>query len=255
MPYVKVNDIELYYEDEGTGPSLLFVHGWGTSSWVWNGQLADFVADHRVVTVDWRGCGRSARPSTGNDISTNVDDLAAVIDTLGLGTPVVVGSSIGAVYATELALRHPAKISRIISVDGPGYWPSAGMLDKVSAVRRNLVSDRAGTLAAWLPNWFAPGTLPELVDWTLGQLLDSSVFIEELFTECTTYDPRPRLPDLETPITYVHGGLDAEIPLEVLQTCATLTGAPVVVIEGAGHLPYLEKPVEFNAVLREAIRV
>ncbi|MFD0384991.1 alpha/beta fold hydrolase [Streptomyces stramineus] len=63
MPYLDVNDTTLYIEDEGSGPALLFLHGWGTSGRVWGGQLREFVRDHRVVTVDGRGCGRSARPA------------------------------------------------------------------------------------------------------------------------------------------------------------------------------------------------
>jgi pimeloyl-ACP methyl ester carboxylesterase len=63
MPYLDVNRTTLYYEDEGAGPALLMLHGWGTSGRVWGGQLPDLVTDHRVVTLDWRGCGRSARPA------------------------------------------------------------------------------------------------------------------------------------------------------------------------------------------------
>ncbi|SDY15634.1 Pimeloyl-ACP methyl ester carboxylesterase [Amycolatopsis xylanica] len=244
--------MKLYREDEGTGRPLLFLHGWGTSGRVWGAQLPEFIRDHRVVTLDLRGCGRSPRPSQGNTIDANVEDLAEVASELG--KPVIVGSSIGGLYATELALRHPDLVERVVTVGGPAYWPSTGMLDKVLALREALVTDRAGTLAGWLPNWFAPRTSPALIDWTLRQVLDSGVYIDELFTDCTRYDPRPRLADLSVPITYVHGELDAEIPLEVPRACAALTpGAELIVIDGSGHLPHQERPLAFNAVLRKVL--
>lgn len=111
MPSLDVNDTTLYYEDEGTGPALLFLHGWGTSGRTWGAQLPDFTRDHRVVTVDWRGCGRSARPVRGNTTSGVVSDLVALIGALRLDRPVVVGSSIGGVFATELALRRPELVA------------------------------------------------------------------------------------------------------------------------------------------------
>lgn len=252
MPYLNVNDTRLHYEDAGSGPALLFVHGWGTSGRVWQSCLPDLVRDHRVVTLDWRGCGRSDHPAGGNTIDGVAADLAAVIEQLGL-KPTVVGSSIGGVFATELALARPELVERVVVVDGPGHWPGTGMLEKVYDLRERLVDDRAGTLAGWVPNWFGPRAAPELVGWTVRQLLESGVYIDELFTEATTYDPRPRLGELTVPIAYLHGELDGEIPLEVPRECAAATpGARVHVLAGCGHLPQQEDPRAFTAALRAA---
>ena len=254
VSYVNSGNIKLYYEDEGEGPALLLLHGWGTSGRVWQGQLPDLIEDHRVVTLDWRGCGRSDRPAAGNTIAGAVADLAGVIAELELDRPVVVGSSIGGVFATELALRRPELVAGVVVVDGPGYWPSTGMLDKVNQVRAQLRSDRAGILSGWVPNWYAPGTTPALIDWTIRQILDSGVYIDALISEAATYDPRPRLPGLTVPIAYLHGELDAEIPLEVPRTCAALTpGARVHVLAGCGHMAQQEAPAEFTAVLRDVV--
>ncbi|EOD57487.1 alpha/beta fold hydrolase [Amycolatopsis vancoresmycina] len=251
MPLLDVDNIRLHYEDAGTGPALLLLHGWGTSGRVWQSCLPDLVRDHRVVTLDWRGCGRSDHPADGNTIARITADLAEVIETLEI-EPTVAGSSIGGVFATELALARPDLVNHVVAVDSPAYWPSTGMLEKVRDLRERLVDDRAGTLGDWVPNWFAPGAARELVDWTVRQLLDSGAYIDELFTECTTYDPRPRLADLKTPITYLHGELDAEIPLDVPRTCAAETpGARVHVLAGCGHLPHQENPRAFTAALRE----
>jgi pimeloyl-ACP methyl ester carboxylesterase len=250
MPYLDVNDTRLHCEDAGTGPAFLFLHGWGTSGRVWQSCLPDLVRDHRVVTLDWRGCGRSDRPAVGNTVDGIAADVAVVIEKLDL-KPTVVGSSIGAVFATELALARPELVEHVVAVDSPGYWPSTGMFEMVHELREQLVDDRVGTLSGWVPGWFGPKAAPGLVDWTVRQLLDSGVYIDALFTEVTTYDPRPRLKDLKVPITYLHGELDAQIPLEVPRSCAAETpGARLHVLAGCGHIPHQEDPRAFTAALR-----
>ncbi|MFF4953218.1 alpha/beta fold hydrolase [Streptomyces chattanoogensis] len=252
MPYLDVNDTTLHYEDEGTGPALLLLHGWGTSGQVWGAQLPEFTGDHRVVTVDWRGCGRSARPVSGNTVAGVVGDMMALIGALRLDRPVVVGSSIGATFATELGLQHPESVGGVVAVDGSAYWPSQGM--PLAELMDGLRRDRAGTVAEWVPEWYAPGTAPALIDWTVRQILDSGVHIDQHFATAGDYDPRPALPGLQVPIHYLHGELSIPIPLEVPQTCAALTpGAEVGVIAGAGHMPHQERPAEFNAALRAAL--
>jgi pimeloyl-ACP methyl ester carboxylesterase len=250
MPLLDVNDIKLHYEDEGAGPGLLLLHGWATSGRVWGAQLPEFVRTHRVVTLDWRGCGRSDHPAHGNTLDTVLDDLVAVIEALELDRPTVVGSSIGGTFATELAVCRPELVSAVVTVDGPSYWPSTGM--PLRQLRNDLRRDRAGTVADWVPRWFASGVDSALVDWTVRQVLDSGVFIDEQFDGFLTYDPRPVLPGLMVPIHYIHGELDAQIPVAVARECAALTpGAEVTVIPGAGHLPHQEKPGDFNAALRK----
>ncbi|WP_407547467.1 alpha/beta hydrolase [Streptomyces sp. Pv4-95] len=253
MPSLDVNDTVLHYEDEGAGPVLLFLHGWGTSGRTWGAQLPDFTRDHRVVTADWRGCGRSARPVRGNTTAGVVSDLVALIDALRLDRPVVIGSSIGGTFATELSLQRPELVAGVVPVGAPAYWPSTqtqAQADLVAGLRR----DRAGTVAGWVPGWYAPGTAPALIDWTVRQILDSGVYIDEHQTGAEGYDPRPTLPGLQVPIHYIHGELDPAIPLEVARTCAALTpGAMVSVIAGAGHMPHQELPDQFNAALRVAL--
>ncbi|MGD3106181.1 alpha/beta fold hydrolase [Streptomyces sp. YGL11-2] len=251
MPCLDVNDTTLHYEDEGTGPALLFVHGWGTSGRTWGAQLPEFTGDHRVVTVDWRGCGRSARPARGNTIAGVVSDLVVLIGALRLERPVVVGSSVGGAFAIELGVRRPELIGGAVPVGAPGYWPSARQQARLVA---DLRRDRAGTVAGWVPGWYAPGTAPALIDWTVRQILDSGVYIDEHQATAGDYDPRPALPGLKVPIHYLHGELDSAIPLEVPRTCAALTpGAEVSVIPGAGHMPHQERPAAFNAALRTAL--
>jgi non-heme chloroperoxidase len=72
--------IELYYEDHGSGPVVLLIHGWPVDSRSWEPQLHPLLAaGYRVVTYDRRGFGRSSRPTTGYDFNTLADDLDALL--------------------------------------------------------------------------------------------------------------------------------------------------------------------------------
>ncbi|GHG53626.1 alpha/beta fold hydrolase [Streptomyces griseocarneus] len=259
MPYLKVDEeTSLYYEDayaggDGTAAgSLLFLHGWGTSGRVWDAQVPAFAGDHRVVTVDWRGCGRSDRPERGNTLERVIGDVVALIGALDLHRPVVVGSSMGGLVATELGLRDPALVGGVVSVSGPAYWPAEAV--PVGDLREDLRRDRAGTVAGWVPEWFAPGADPALAEWTVRELLDAGVSVDEQLVGLTAYDPRPLLPGLGVPVHYLHGELDSQIPLKVARTCAALTpGAGLTVLPGVGHMPHQESPEAFNAALRDAL--
>ena len=98
----------MYYEDHGAGQPLVFLHGWGTSGRVWGAQLPDLVQDHRVITVDWRGSGRSSRPATGHTIANVARDIREFIDVLELPALVLAGSSIAGAFVIEAA---PAELA------------------------------------------------------------------------------------------------------------------------------------------------
>ncbi|MEU8516664.1 alpha/beta hydrolase [Kitasatospora sp. NPDC048722] len=85
----------------------------------------------------------------------------------------------------------------------------------------------------------------------MRQLLDSGVFIDALFTEALTDDPRPALSGLAVPAAFVHGRLDTEIPVEVSRSLADLAPhGELPVVEDAALMPHQERPGAFNALLR-----
>ncbi|MFG2671253.1 alpha/beta fold hydrolase [Streptomyces sp. NPDC048445] len=255
MTFAHVNGIDLYFEETGTGRPVLFLHGWGTSGRAWDAQVAGLARDHRVITVDWRGCGRSDHPATGNDMRGNVADILALIDVLGPERPVLVGSSIGATFALEAALAAPERVAGVISVDGPGYWPGQSMGEQLDGLLGAFATDRAATVAAWVPNWFGPAGTADMVGATVRQILDSGTAIDALFTEARDHDPRQALRALAVPAVFLHGRLDPEIPVEVSETLAALAPhGEVHIIENAGHMPHQEQPAATNDVLRAALR-
>jgi len=114
------------------GPPFLLVHGLASNARTWDGVAAALVADgHRTFTVDLRGHGRSSKPEGPYDVPTVADDLAALIERLGLGTdpPVVAGQSWGGNLALESAARHPDATRGVVCVDGGWLELSRGFPD------------------------------------------------------------------------------------------------------------------------------
>ena len=108
MPFVTVADgTEIFYKDWGTGPPVVFSHGWPLNADAWDNQLK-LVADNgfRAIAHDRRGHGRSSQAWDGNDMDTYADDLAAVIDELDLRDAILVGHSTGGGEVARYLGRH-----------------------------------------------------------------------------------------------------------------------------------------------------
>lgn len=105
--------------DDASGLDVLLTHGLASNARLWSGAAQLLAgAGHRVVTFDQRGHGQSSKPDTGYDMATVADDLALLIDAVGLDRPIVGGQSWGGNVVVEAAHRHPEKMAGAIMVDG-----------------------------------------------------------------------------------------------------------------------------------------
>jgi 3-oxoadipate enol-lactonase len=115
MPTAKLPSIDLYYERAGEGPRLLFISGTGgdlrVKPNVFDGPLAKAFD---LLAYDQRGLGRSAKPDVDYTMADYADDAAALLGAVGWPSAKVVGVSFGGMVAQELALRHPAKVERLV---------------------------------------------------------------------------------------------------------------------------------------------
>jgi pimeloyl-ACP methyl ester carboxylesterase len=111
---VQLNGVDLYFETHGSGRPVILLHG-GLGSGEMFGPALPVFADHnQVVLPDLQGHGRTADADRPLDLGLMADDIAALIDHLGLDTPDVVGYSLGGGVALQLAIRHPGKIRRAV---------------------------------------------------------------------------------------------------------------------------------------------
>src|SRR5882762_5362294 len=128
MSFVKVGDenstpIEIYYEDHGSGPPVVLIHGWPLNGDAWEKQVgALLAAGHRAITYDRRGFGRSSKPGIGYNYDTFASDLNILLNTLNLTNVSLVGHSMGTGEITRYIGKYGTKRLRkavLIGTLGP----------------------------------------------------------------------------------------------------------------------------------------
>jgi pimeloyl-ACP methyl ester carboxylesterase len=113
--YAEVNGLHLYYETHGTGRPMILLHGGLASGEMFGPILPTLAERHQVIAVDLQGHGRTADIDRPLDVRLMADDVAALIDHLGLEKPDVVGYSLGGGVALFTAVQHPDKVGKLVS--------------------------------------------------------------------------------------------------------------------------------------------
>jgi 3-oxoadipate enol-lactonase len=142
MGTAAVGDVELFYEEQGTGDPLLLVMGLAADSTAWMFQVPEFARHYRTIAFDNRGVGRSTKPPGPYSITQMADDAAGLLDTLGIARAHVVGVSMGGMIAQELALRHPGRVRGLVL--GCTY-PEPD--DEIHRQQRSSVTELGGTVS------------------------------------------------------------------------------------------------------------
>lgn len=119
--YANINGIKLHYAAAGTGPLILFIHGFPEFWYAWKEQLAEFSRDHRAVAPDTRGYNLSDKPSDVKAYRPKhlVEDLRQLIDHLSGRPCIVVAHDWGGAVAWNLAIQHPDYVSKLIIINSP----------------------------------------------------------------------------------------------------------------------------------------
>jgi len=123
MPFIKHNAVDIYYEAHGRGTPFMFFSETACAGDVWNiFQVPEFCGDHMVVIHDYRGTGRSTKPTVQYSTEDFADDAVAILDHLNAGPAILCGHSMGGRIIQILALKYPAKVKKmIIASSGAGH--------------------------------------------------------------------------------------------------------------------------------------
>lgn len=250
----------LAYRNEGSGPPIVFIHGWSLSGAIWQPQLDHLVANgHRVIVYDRRGHGHSAKPSTGYDYDTLSDDLAAILAHTDVSDATLVGHSMAGGEIARYFARHGGKrITRTVFVapttpfalktaDNPEGTDRAVFNQLVAA----LETDPKQYLAAGAPSLVGPDATPETTKWALDMAYraDPAALVKcvRAFTET---DFRPDLRTIKVPTLIVYG--TADLPMmasNAHRTSAAIAGSRLDAYEGAPHGLFITDRERFNADL------
>ncbi|HET7584958.1 MAG TPA: alpha/beta hydrolase [Gemmatimonadaceae bacterium] len=125
--YAHLNGVELYYEIHGSGPPLVMLHGGVTPSEMYGAPLTEMARTHKVIALHFQGHGFSKDSDRPWSFETFADDVAALMDELGIMKASVMGYSSGALVALQVAIRHPQFVDKLIVISAAcrsdGYYP------------------------------------------------------------------------------------------------------------------------------------
>lgn len=153
MPVITTTDnTQIYYKDWGSGQPIIFSHGWPLSADAWEDQMFYLASrGYRCIAHDRRGHGRSSQPWNGNDMDTYADDLAALVNALGLESVIHVGHSTGGGEVTRYIGRHGTKrVSKAVLIGAvPPLMmktttnPEGLPIDIFNDIRASVLADRS----------------------------------------------------------------------------------------------------------------
>ena len=244
------------WREAGEGSPVVFLHGLGGSRTAWDPQLRALADRFRCIAWDMPGYGASI-PLPELTFPAIADSLAGLLDTLELDVADLVGLSFGGMHALHLAIRHPARVRRLVLTGtGPafgldGTTPEAWMDSRLKGIDAGRTpADIAGdALDAMCAADLAPAIRRALV--ASFDRIPATGF--RAAVECLPHhDVRAELTGIECPTLVVVGEADRETPVAYAAALAAgLPDSTLEILEGVGHLSPSEAPERFNRLVRE----
>lgn len=253
----RAGDTRIVHERRGAGPPLVLCHAFGVSRTMWSPQVEAFAATHEVITFDQRGCGESDHPKPREEspdpytIDTFSEDLAAVLDDLGIARARILGESMGGATALRFAIRWPERVEALILVSTMASRLHGKIVERAREVER-VMADRGLAEAV---RFYFRGPLLEGVP--RGPMWEAQV---ERWIAATTPQgflgtyrvtiDRPSMADaleaIRAPTLILVGEKDRLYLEDAELMRRRIPGARQVVMPGVGHAINVEDPAGFE---------
>jgi len=272
MAFIQTGDgTKLFFNDWGSGPPVLLVHGWPLNADMWEYQ-ARFLAERgfRCIAYDRRGFGRSDQPWSGYDYDTMADDLAALIEHLDLRAACLVGFSMGGGEVVRYMARHGRdRIASAVLMSAVTPFllrtndnPRGVAQTTFDQMIAGLETDRPHFLASFGKQFFGTGLLHlsvsgDILAWTQGLALQASARATIACVRAfSATDFRTDMRACAVPTLVMHGDGDATVPIDVSGRVAAsmLPDARLMVYPGAPHALFFTERNRVNADLLAFLR-
>lgn len=262
MRTVHAGGIDIAFEDHGSGPPLLLLHGYSLNHALWDAQVEALKDRYRLLVPDLRGLGETKHLDAGAPISIEqlADDAAAFLDALDISAAAVAGFSLGGYTLFQMAIRHPLKVRAAAFVS-----TSAGDSPDKSEARLKImrfISDEGSDAFAtsFIPQLFAPASLsaiPSEVEKTREIIVSQDPVRLVMMMDAMRRrdDMHPRLHEITCPCAVIGGSEDALIPPAKFRDIHEgLPDATIDIIEGPGHMTPIEAPEQVSFALDQLMQ-
>lgn len=243
--------MELAYEERGSGPVMLFVHGFPLDRTMWIPQLAGLAKHRTCVAVDLRGHGLSAVDSPGEwTMDLFADDIATTLDAMNVEQVDLAGLSMGGYVSFAFWRKYPDRVRSLTLIDTKAEADSDEAKLGREKTAEAIAADGMEALYAGLgPKLLSPNP-PADVEATLRRIFtgvppEAAAAVALAMRDRP--DSTPDLSNIAVPVLWLHGEQDQLMPIDGARaSAATMKDATFVSIPDAGHLANLENPTAVN---------
>jgi non-heme chloroperoxidase len=275
MPYVNVGkensgEIDLYYEDHGSGEPVILIHGYPLNGSSWEKQIPGLLATgHRVITYDRRGFGKSSQPATGYNYDTFAADLHALLTHLNLRSFALVGFSMGGGEVARYMGKYGSKsVSKAVFISSvPPYLlktpdNSEGVEGAVfEGIQKAVAADRYAFFTEFFKNFYNTDILmgkrvsEQTVQASWNIAAGASATASLACVPAWHEDFREDLKRIDVPTLVIHGDADRILPIAASgqRTAKLVKGARLAIIKGGPHCITWTHAEEVNSELTNFI--
>jgi pimeloyl-ACP methyl ester carboxylesterase len=246
--------VSLAFEDRGAGKSaFVFVHGWTCDRSFFAPQAEHFARRHRVVSVDLRGHGESDRPPGPYPIAAYADDIAHIIEQLGLGKAVAVGHSLGGITVLQLAAAHPGCVAAIVMVDPAPFVFSSELRSAIETMVAAIEAGNQEPRRRFIrDHLFLPTSDRRLVEEVLEGMLAAPAHVAaNAIRGALEFDARAAAASCKVPALHLAATPPLNPPHLMSEWLPNVVNGWTV---GAGHFNQLEVPDQVNAMIEGFLR-
>jgi pimeloyl-ACP methyl ester carboxylesterase len=255
--FLKVDNSIIHYRDEGTGPTLLLLHGVASSLHTWDDWVERLAPHYRIIRIDLPGHGLTGNDSSIEryEISYMVDKLEKFLNKLNIGDINLAGNSLGGYIAWNYALHRPDRVKKMILLDAAGFPQNLPFIMSFTALP--VIGELSGMI---MPKFMIDMNIKEAFgdDEKVTDELQQRYFdlimregnreaLVKVFRTMKEQSQNPhigdRVKEIQTPTLLMWGDQDEWVPLEVMQQFVqALPNSQSIVYEGVGHMPMEELP-------------
>ncbi len=249
MAYATINGAQLFYDEHGVGDPLIVHHGYTGSHYSYDDVVPHLARAHRVIRMDGRGAGDSARPDTGHSIEQYAADVVGMADFLGLDRFTYIGHSMGGVIGYELGLSYSDRLNKLVLIaPAPADGVNIPASFRERAQKLHYAKDANRLMEEAMITTAQPRSR-DLVEARIEKGLSvSDAHFEESWDALVNYHEGGRLGEIKTPTLLIAGAADGLLPAN-LADFQRLGNATLHVFSRVSHgIPY-EIPEEFSRVV------